>query len=116
MQEARDVKIIETAMHQILDILVHNKNPVHGSRAVPVGATFTVGMEMPLRELKTKLLKDETVTMLVLTAAGGCGKTTLAIKFCEDDEVKGRLSVSLCSPLFDEVLIHANKLLILVVI
>ncbi|KAK7834209.1 putative disease resistance protein [Quercus suber] len=37
---------------------------------------FTVGLDMPMKELKTLLLKEE-VQLLLLTAPGGCGKTTL---------------------------------------
>ncbi|KAK7860952.1 putative disease resistance protein [Quercus suber] len=37
---------------------------------------LTVGLDMPIKELKTLLLKEE-VKLLLLTAPGGCGKTTL---------------------------------------
>ncbi|KAB5547771.1 hypothetical protein DKX38_011177 [Salix brachista] len=37
-----------------------------------------VGFEIPLSELSIKLLKDETSQHIVLSALGGCGKTTLA--------------------------------------
>ncbi|KAM5576401.1 putative disease resistance protein [Rosa sericea] len=56
---------------------------------VPEPPLVTVGLYVPLRELKMKLLKNDNVSMLVLTAPGGCGKTTLATKFCQDEEVKG---------------------------
>lgn len=56
--------------------------------AVPQLPEFPVGLDKPLRELKTNLLKDG-VSRLVLTAPGGCGKTTLAAKFCQDEQVKG---------------------------
>ncbi|TQE06784.1 hypothetical protein C1H46_007566 [Malus baccata] len=58
------------------------------SPAVPEPPSVTVGLDLPLKELKMKLLKDEKVSMLVLTAAGGCGKTTLAKMFCQDQDVK----------------------------
>ncbi|KAK9902935.1 hypothetical protein M0R45_001448 [Rubus argutus] len=100
VQAARDVKEtlvevkdIRTDVHRIAENFgVHNQKTdlVHGWGAVPVGAPFTVGVDEPLRELKIKLLKDEKVSMLVITAIGGCGKTTLAIKFCEDCEVKDK--------------------------
>ncbi|KAL6196933.1 hypothetical protein ACLB2K_032546 [Fragaria x ananassa] len=47
-------------------------------------------MDAPLKDLKEKLLCDDGVSMLVLTAPGGCGKTTLATMFCKDEEVKGK--------------------------
>ncbi|KAL6227301.1 hypothetical protein ACLB2K_001260 [Fragaria x ananassa] len=56
---------------------------------VPELTQFTVGLEEPLKELKMKLLKDG-VSMLVVTAPGGCGKTTLATKFCQDGQVKDK--------------------------
>ncbi|KAK9948814.1 hypothetical protein M0R45_004376 [Rubus argutus] len=55
---------------------------------VPEPPLVTVGLNEPLRELKMKLIRDPKVSMLVLTAPGGCGKTTLATKFCQDEEVK----------------------------
>ncbi|PRQ47842.1 putative powdery mildew resistance protein, RPW8 [Rosa chinensis] len=82
--------ILEFAENVQQNLVIHTAVKVQGWGAVPVGAPFTVGVDIPLRELKTKLLKDEKVTMLVLTAPGGCGKTTLAIKFCEDYEVKDK--------------------------
>nr|XP_011464497.1 PREDICTED: probable disease resistance protein At5g66900 isoform X3 [Fragaria vesca subsp. vesca] len=56
---------------------------------VPELTQFTVGLDEPLKELKMKLLKDG-VSMLVVTAPGGCGKTTLATKFCQDEEVRDK--------------------------
>ncbi|CAN6698421.1 unnamed protein product [Malus baccata var. baccata] len=56
--------------------------------AVPELPPLVVGLDFPLKELKRKLLKDENVSMVVLTAPGGCGKTTLATKFCQDKDIK----------------------------
>ena len=50
---------------------------------------FRVGLDVPLKELKRKLLNDGESSMLVLTGPAGCGKTTLAKNLCQDDEVKG---------------------------
>nr|POF20208.1 putative disease resistance protein [Quercus suber] len=49
---------------------------------------FTVGLDMPMKELKTLLLKEE-VQLLLLTAPGGCGKTTLVQMLCQDDQIRG---------------------------
>ncbi|PRQ47860.1 putative powdery mildew resistance protein, RPW8 [Rosa chinensis] len=55
--------------------------------AVPELPTLTVGLDGPLNELKMKLFNNG-VSMVVLTAPGGCGKTTLATKFCQDEQVQ----------------------------
>ncbi|XP_004288074.1 PREDICTED: probable disease resistance protein At5g66900 [Fragaria vesca subsp. vesca] len=54
---------------------------------VPDLPTLTVGLDGPLNELKMMMFNDE-VSMVVLTAPGGCGKTTLATKFCRDKKVQ----------------------------
>lgn len=59
--------------------------------AIPGPPDFSVGLDFPLKELKMQLLKEE-VSMLVLTAPGGCGKTTLAKMLCHDKESKGSSS------------------------
>ncbi|KAG7993775.1 hypothetical protein I3843_01G022600 [Carya illinoinensis] len=59
------------------------------SCAVPRLWEHVFGLDVPLQELKMQLLKEE-VSMLVLTAPGGCGKTTLAKKLGDDDDIKGK--------------------------
>ena len=49
---------------------------------------FTVGMDEPLKVLKTKLL-EEKKQQLLLTAPGGCGKTILVKMLGHDQEIKG---------------------------
>jgi ATP/maltotriose-dependent transcriptional regulator MalT len=61
--------------------------------AVPELPHLTVGLEAPLEELKRKILHDGRVPMIVVTAPGGCGKTTLATKFCQDQQVKGMVFI-----------------------
>ena len=58
------------------------------SFAVHEPPDFTVGFDMPMKELKMLLLKEE-VTLLLLTAPGGCGKTTLVQMLCQDEIIKG---------------------------
>ncbi|TKY55750.1 disease resistance protein [Spatholobus suberectus] len=67
----------------------------------PQPPEFTVGLDVPLRELKLKSLKDhDGGLVLTVTGPGGLGKSTLTKKFCWDEAVKGMnshlLSVSSC--------------------
>ena len=55
--------------------------------SVPRPRDDIVGLDLPLEELKMELKKKEQV--LLLTALGGCGKTTLVKMLCWDDEIKG---------------------------
>ncbi|KAM1314988.1 hypothetical protein ACFX13_018928 [Malus domestica] len=85
------LRIIEKVLSRVEESLKMKTNQpeiVTCSPRVPEAPSVAVGLDVPLKELKMKLLKDEKVSMLVLTAAGGCGKTTLAKKFCQDQEVK----------------------------
>ena len=54
---------------------------------------FIVGMVRPLREVKKLLFEfkeeDDESSVIVVTAPGGCGKTTLAKQICQDPDVKG---------------------------
>ncbi|KAL6136357.1 hypothetical protein ACLB2K_061652 [Fragaria x ananassa] len=59
------------------------------SAALPELPELIVGLEVPLEELKVKILKDEG-SMLILTAPAGCGKTTLATKLCQDQDIKDK--------------------------
>nr|POE76890.1 putative disease resistance protein [Quercus suber] len=49
---------------------------------------FTVGFDMPMKELMSLLLNDE-VHQLLLTAPAGSGKTTLVQMLCQDEKIKG---------------------------
>ncbi|KAG6666346.1 probable disease resistance protein At5g66900 [Carya illinoinensis] len=60
--------------------------------AVPEPPDFTVGFDVSLKELKMELLKEE-VLMLVLTAPGGCGKTTLVKMLCQDEDIEGKYEI-----------------------
>lgn len=49
-----------------------------------------VGLKIPLSDLEIKLLNDETSQHIVLSAPGGCGKTTLATALCQHGNVKDK--------------------------
>ncbi|WOH05423.1 hypothetical protein DCAR_0624839 [Daucus carota subsp. sativus] len=51
---------------------------------VPIGV---VGFDQPLKELKEMLLDDK-VKIKVVSAPGGCGKTTLAKMLCNDPDIQ----------------------------
>ncbi|KAJ4828380.1 hypothetical protein Tsubulata_017836 [Turnera subulata] len=53
---------------------------------IPGAPVNPVGLEVPLRELKMELFKDG-VSVVVLSAPPGCGKTTLAKLLCHDRQV-----------------------------
>lgn len=55
---------------------------------MPAVPDFVVGLDVQLQELKSMLLRDG-VQIVVLSAPGGCGKTTLAKLLCNDDGIKG---------------------------
>ncbi|XP_042974682.1 probable disease resistance protein At5g66900 isoform X2 [Carya illinoinensis] len=60
------------------------------SCVVPRLRDFVIGLDVPLKELKMQLLAEE-VSLLVLTAPGGCGKTTLVKMLGHDDDIKAGL-------------------------
>ena len=64
-------------------------NPVDLVVTVPVISEESVGLEKPVEKLKAKLFRDG-VRLLVVTAPGGCGKSTLAEIFCHDKQVKSK--------------------------
>ncbi|RVX16122.1 putative disease resistance protein [Vitis vinifera] len=58
-----------------------------GDCYAPEPPDFTVGLDVPLRQVKELLVKESVV---VVSAPGGCGKTTLVQKLCQDADVKGK--------------------------
>ncbi|CAI9771606.1 unnamed protein product [Fraxinus pennsylvanica] len=86
------VKVLEEKMDEIISIRDNdrsvNSNGFSGWCGVPGVPDFVVGLDVQLQELKAMLLKDG-VPIVVLSAPGGCGKTTLSKLLCNDDEIKG---------------------------
>ncbi|XP_059458896.1 probable disease resistance protein At5g66900 [Corylus avellana] len=59
------------------------------SCAVPGPPEFIVGLDVHMKQLKMLLLNEE-VSVLVLTAPAGCGKTTMVKMLCQDMDIKGK--------------------------
>nr|XP_043634101.1 probable disease resistance protein At5g66900 [Erigeron canadensis] len=79
---------IGTMQKKLDQLLAAGTGGLSGWCSVPGLPELIVGLDEHLAELKFRLLKDET-RVLVISAPGGCGKTTLAKMFCHDDEIKG---------------------------
>ena len=57
---------------------------------VPPLPEFIVGLDEPLKELKTMLLKEgKEESLILVTGPGGCGKTTLVTKLSQDKDIEG---------------------------
>ncbi|XP_059623782.1 probable disease resistance protein At5g66900 [Cornus florida] len=98
--QTRDNKKHEARLNEIYAILdemrkggrVCAPSVFVGPCGAPEAPGFTVGKAVPLHELKIRLLKDlqeEDAQVVVLSAPGGRGKTTLASMLCHDVEIKG---------------------------
>ncbi|KAK7824689.1 putative disease resistance protein [Quercus suber] len=74
-------------MNRMLEKLMIRDIPRPVWCAVRERTEFTVGLDMPTRELNTLLLKEK-VRLLLLTAPGGCGKTKLVEMLCQDEQIK----------------------------
>lgn len=62
----------------------------------PAPSDFTIGLDVPLKELKMELFEGGK-SVIVVSAPGGCGKTTLVKKLCQDDEIKGIYTILFAS-------------------
>ncbi|KAF8020253.1 hypothetical protein BT93_G0837 [Corymbia citriodora subsp. variegata] len=64
-----------------------------GELAVPAAPDFIVGSEVQasLSKLKEQLL-EEGASVIVVTAPGGCGKTTMLKKLCHEVAIKGKFN------------------------
>ncbi|CAK7339412.1 unnamed protein product [Dovyalis caffra] len=55
----------------------------------PDPPAIVVGLDKPLKDLKTELVKNG-FSVVLITAPGGYGKTTLAKKLCHEEDIKGK--------------------------
>lgn len=88
----RDNKRIMVGMREVDEkvdgILSILSNNFPGWCDVPGVPEFVVGVDNQLQDLKLMLLSGSD-PVVVLSAPGGCGKTTLAKILCSDEEIRG---------------------------
>jgi hypothetical protein len=106
LQEVGDTKGVSSGVRQLSDqfgklsMTLSNGSRVDSSKSYsntilagvcspPLLKVDPVGLKIPLSDLEIKLLNDETSQHIVLSAPGGCGKTTLATALCQHGNVKG---------------------------
>ncbi|CAL0312720.1 unnamed protein product [Lupinus luteus] len=85
-----EVKMIHTEIKKLNFGPRNDRMELKGLCSPPEPPPFIVGLDVPMRELKLKLLQDQVgVSVVNVTGAGGSGKTTLAKMICWDDQVRG---------------------------
>ncbi|KAF5766250.1 putative powdery mildew resistance protein, RPW8 [Helianthus annuus] len=73
---------------QVVSSVTKRAGGFSSSCKVPGLPDVIVGLDSHFKEVKRVLLKDDNQVVIV-SAPGGCGKTTLARMLCHDDEIKG---------------------------
>ncbi|KAI7730024.1 hypothetical protein M8C21_019975 [Ambrosia artemisiifolia] len=99
LQEARDVKevlvVVKDVQRRMEDRRLGDQAssvPLLKASSVPLLKGNVIGFDDRVRELKVLMVKDSGVDdceVVVVSAAGGCGKTTLVTMFCHDHDVQG---------------------------
>ncbi|XP_074344580.1 putative disease resistance protein At5g66900 [Apium graveolens] len=82
-----DVKESNDKLDLILKYLNINDSGFSFWGSVPGVPDGVIGFDQPLKDLKEMLLKDKEIVK-VISAPGGCGKTTLAKMLCHDRHIK----------------------------
>ncbi|XP_030443320.1 probable disease resistance protein At5g66900 [Syzygium oleosum] len=93
----QDVKEVKESISMIVNTgALQSGFEASGNLAVPAAPHFIVGSEVEasLRKLKEQLL-EEGVSVIVVTAPGGCGKTTLLKKLCHDAAIEGKFKAKI---------------------
>lgn len=89
------IKEVNEKLDLILDRSNISVSGVSSWGTVPGLRDQVIGFDEPLKDLKKMLLKDKK-TVTLISAPGGCGKTTLAKMLCQDPEIKGETSSTYC--------------------
>ncbi|GFQ06564.1 probable disease resistance protein at5g66910 [Phtheirospermum japonicum] len=95
----RETKKVSVGVNQIAAQLERSviggpsSNRFAGWCSAPGPPDFVVGLENPLEDVRGKLLEDGG-NVLVVSAPGGCGKTTLAKKVCHDETIRGNFIIN----------------------
>ncbi|KAK7331130.1 hypothetical protein VNO77_25344 [Canavalia gladiata] len=83
--------ILVNEIREEIQSIAPRKTELRGMCSPPPPPAFTVGFDVPLRDLKIKLLPEHrSVSVLTITGTGGSGKSTLAKSFCWDPEVRDK--------------------------
>lgn len=103
---ASDVKEVKNVLYEMKDMVSNGmdrmrlqvetgtkgEKGIGGSKFkscnVPQAPDFVVGLDVPFKNIKNKLL-DGSEPVIIISAAGGYGKSTLVSKLCHDEQVKG---------------------------
>ncbi|KAK1383342.1 RPW8 domain-containing protein [Heracleum sosnowskyi] len=88
LKVAVGVKEVNEKLDLILDRSNISVSGFSSWGSVPGLRDQVIGFDEPLKDLKKMLLKDKKIVTLI-SAPGGCGKTTLAKMLCQDPEIKG---------------------------
>ncbi|KAI3707797.1 hypothetical protein L2E82_36634 [Cichorium intybus] len=86
---ARDILNLQVAMEVQTRMMKGDSD--RWSPRVPLLKVSVIGFEDRVRDLKTMVLKDsagDECSVVVVSAAGGCGKTTLVTKLCHDTKIQ----------------------------
>ncbi|GJY48456.1 probable disease resistance protein [Tanacetum coccineum] len=93
LQQARDMKEALVILKDLQQIM-GDKGSLSGWQSkVPLLPGFVIGFGDRVKELKKMVLKDSAVddcSVVVVSAGGGCGKTTLVTKLCGDPDIQGK--------------------------